>query len=114
MKKLLLIVICLLWTTTSYADTEDYDLFGMNMPMMCGSPETVDQYIKDNDFTPINISFGKEKALEDGIALYVITYYINDKFQTLAVAETPTDPYKCMIFHTFDMKMNQSLLGTGT
>ena len=113
MKKLLLLI-CLLWNTTSYADFENYELFGMNMPMMCGTPESVDRYIEDNSFTPINISFGKERAKPDGIALYAVTYYINDKAETLAVAETPTDPYKCMIFHTFDMKMNQSLLGTGT
>jgi len=114
MKKLL-ILICLLWNTTSYANMEKYDLFGMTMPMMCGLPVTVDQYIKDNGFTAINISFGKENAKEDGEIVFAITYYINDKRQTLAVAESPTDPYKCMIFHTFDMIMNENLLsGTNT
>ena len=114
MKKLL-ILICLLWNTTSYANMEKYDLFGMTMPMMCGLPVTIDQYIKDNGFTAINISFGKENAKEDGEIVFAITYYINDKRQTLAVAESPTDPYKCMIFHTFDMIMNENLLsGTNT
>ncbi len=114
MKKLL-ILICLLWNTTSYANMEKYDLFGMTMPMMCGLPVSVDQYIKDNGFTAINISFGKENAKEDGEIVFAITYYINDKRQTLAVAESPTDPYKCMIFHTFDMIMNENLLsGTNT
>tara|TARA_R110002073_G_scaffold216851_2_gene377037 strand:+ start:278 stop:565 length:288 start_codon:yes stop_codon:yes gene_type:complete len=94
---------------------EKYDLFGMTMPMMCGLPVSVDQYIKDNGFTAINISFGKENAKEDGEIVFAITYYINDKRQTLAVAESPTDPYKCMIFHTFDMIMNENLLsGTNT
>jgi len=113
MKKLL-ILICLLWNTTSYADMEKYDLFGMSMPMMCGLPATVDQYIKEKGFTAINISFGKENASKDGDVVFAITYYINDKRQTLAVAESPTDPYKCMIFHTFDMIMNKNLLGTDT
>ena len=87
MKKLL-ILICLLWNTTSYANMEKYDLFGMTMPMMCGLPVTVDQYIKDNGFTAINISFGKENAKEDGEIVFAITYYINDKRQTLAVGES--------------------------
>ena len=114
MKKLL-ILICLLWNTTSYADMEKYDLFGMSMPMMCGLPATVDQYIKEKGFTAINISFGKENANEDGAVVFAITYYINDKHQTLSVAETPNDPYKCMIYHTFDMQMNTNLLpGTQT
>ena len=113
MKKLILLI-CLLWSTITYA-AEEYELFSMSMPMMCGTPETVNQYIKDNKFTPINVSFGREKAKPDGVAIFAVTYYINDKEQTLAVAESPVDPYKCMIFHTFDLKMNESLLnGTDT
>tara|TARA_Y100000592_G_C5428878_1_gene297241 strand:- start:509 stop:892 length:384 start_codon:yes stop_codon:yes gene_type:complete len=92
------------------AEDADYNLHWMQMPMMCGMPADVDRYIADNKFTPINVSFGKENAKEDGIMVFAITYYINDRHQTLAVAETPNDPYKCMIFHTFDMQMNTSLL----
>ena len=100
-------------------ETEDkigkYNLQFMSYPMMCGLPEDVDRYIADNEFTPINVSFGKESAKEDGNIVFAITYYINDKHQTLAVAETPNDPFKCMIFHTFDMQMNTTLLpGTNT
>ena len=114
MKKLL-ILICLLWNTTSYADMKEYDFFGMTMPMMCGLPIVVDKYIEDKGFTAINVSFGKEGAKEDGEIVFAITYYINDKHQTLAVAESPVDPYKCMIFQTFDMIMNKNLLsGTNT
>ena len=86
----------------------------MSMPMMCGMPADIDRYIIDNKFTPVTVSFGKENANEDGQIVFAITYYINDKHQTLAVAETPNDPYKCMIFHTFDMQMNTNLLGTDT
>ena len=94
---------------------EEYNLQMMHYPMMCGLPADVDRYIVDNEFTPINVSFGKENANEDGNIVFAITYYINDKHQTLAVAETPNDPYKCMIFHTFDMQMNTNLLpGTQT
>ena len=115
MKKLL-ILICLLWSTISYAeeDFRKYNLYMMQYPMMCGMPQDVDRYIADNKFTPINVSFGKENAKEDGAIVFAITYYINDKHQTLAVAETPSDPYKCMIFHTFDMQMNTNLLKQGT
>ena len=115
MKKLI-ILICLLWATISYANEyKKYNLMMMSYPMMCGTPEDVDRYIADNNFTPINISFGKENANEDGAVVFAITYYINDKHQTLSVAETPNDPYKCMIYHTFDMQMNTNLLpGTQT
>ena len=105
--------------TWNHAKAEDkigrYNLQFMSYPMMCGTPQDVDRYIADNEFTPINVSFGKESAKEDGNIVFAITYYINDKHQTLAVAETPNDPFKCMIFHTFDMQMNTTLLpGTNT
>ena len=94
---------------------EEYELFSMSMPMMCGLPIVVDKYIEDKKFTAINVSFGKEGAKEDGEIVFAITYYINDNRQTLAVAESPVDPYKCMIFQTFDMIMNKNLLsGTNT
>ena len=81
---------------------------------MCGSLDDVYRYIKDNKFNTISISFVNENAKETGYVMFAITYYINDNHQTLAVAETPNDPYKCMIFHTFDMQMNTNLLGTNT
>tara|TARA_B100000902_G_scaffold389907_1_gene437906 strand:- start:356 stop:679 length:324 start_codon:yes stop_codon:yes gene_type:complete len=99
--------------TYNHANADErskYNLRMMSYPMMCGLPEDVDRYIADNEFTAINVSFGKEGAKEDGDIVFAITYYINDKHQTLAVAETPNDPYKCMIFHTFDMIMNNNLL----
>jgi len=113
--KIILIIMALLGATISYAETTSkYNLYMMQYPMMCGLPADVDRYIVDKKFTPINVSFGKENANEDGEIVFAVTYYINDKHQTLAVAESPNDPYKCMIFHTFDMIMNQSLLGTDT
>ena len=116
MKKIL-ISICLLFASISYAeeDLKKYNFMMMSYPMMCGSPADVDRYIIDNKFTPINVSFGKENANENGGIVFAITYYINDKHQTLAVAEAPNDPMKCMIYHTFDMQMNTNLLpGTQT
>ena len=103
----------LVWNHAKADEKEEYNLTMMHYPMMCGLPTDVDRYILDNEFTPINVSFGKENANEDGNIVFAITYYINDKHQTLAVAETPNDPYKCMIFHTFDMQMNTNLLKPG-
>ena len=111
MKKIL-IALTLLWSTISYADIEDYDFFTMNMPMLCGLPATVDKYIEDNKFVVINMSFGKENGKQDGEILFAIKYQINDKYQTIAVAETPTDPTKCILFVTFDMIMNTKLLNS--
>ena len=54
--------------------------------------KTVDQYIEDNKFIPINISFGKENAIEDGDIVFAIKYYINDKHQTLASSRDTKRP----------------------
>ena len=113
MKKII-IVLTLFWSTISYADLEDYDFFSMNMPMLCGLPVTIDKFIKDNKFTAINISFGKEDGKEDGEVIFAVKYYINDKRQTIAVAEVPTDPNKCILYITHDMIMNNNLFGKDT
>ena len=113
MKKLL-ILICLLWNTTSHAELQNYDLFSRNMPMLCGTQETIDQYILDNNFTAVNISFGRQNGLTDGDIVFAVKYYINEKHQTLAVAEIPNDPLQCILYLTYNMKMNETLLGTGT
>jgi len=106
-----LFAMTLVWNHAKAEDnTTDYKLYWMQMPMMCGSPDDVERYIRDNKFVAVNVSFGKENAKEDGLMVFVITYYINDKHQTLAVADTPNDPYRCMIFHTFDLKINSKLL----
>ena len=112
--KIIIFLISMLWTTVSYATIEEYDLYFMQMPMVCGEHADVDRYITDNKFTPINVSFGKEGSSNDGEIVFVLTYYINDKKETLAVAQTKDDPYTCMIFHTFDMRMNEKLFGTNT
>ena len=75
--------------TFNHAKAEDkrseYNLQFMSYPMMCGFTRDVDRYIKDNEFTIVNVSFNKENAKEDGNNIvFAIKYYINDKHQTLA------------------------------
>ena len=52
--------------TWNHARADDkqlkYNLQFMSYPMMCGLPEDVDRYIKDNEFTIVNVSFGKENV----------------------------------------------------
>ena len=73
--------------------------------MMCGLPEDVDRYIKDNEFTIVNVSFGKENAKEDGKPVYGIMYYINkDITQTIPMVFVPGQPDACFMYRSFDLK----------
>ena len=92
------------------AEEKEYDVYMTQVPVMCGTPDVIESYITDNEFVPINVSVGKQGAKSDGKIMFLITYYINEELQTLATVDTPSNVERCIIFHTFDLKMNEQLL----
>jgi len=111
MKKLLLLI-CLLWNTTSYADTEEkeYQFYGSKVPIICSTPQEVERYVVDNKFVPITISVGREGSTPEGSIVFLITYYISDTYETLVTLDVPNGIERCILFHTFNLVMNADLL----
>lgn len=111
MKKIIAVVVLLL-TTLCYAEEEQrYNFWLSQAPMVCGTPSEVQKYVENNGFTPINLSFGRESSNPNGEIVFMVTYYINEYNQTLATFDTQAGTERCIIFHTFNMRMNESLLG---
>ena len=92
------------------AEEKEYDVYTTQVPVMCGTPDVIESYITDNEFVPINVSAGRQGAKSDGKIIFLITYYINEESQTLATIDIPSNVERCIIFHTFDLKMNEQLL----
>ena len=100
---------------TSILNAKDHYNFYLNQyPLICGHQDEVNKYIIDHKFTAVNISVGREGSNEDGSIVFLVTYYINQMNQTLAVTELPNSPEKCILFHTFNLRMNESLIGKDT
>lgn len=112
MKKIT-IILTLLWSTLTYAEPP-YNFEMYQQPLICGGSVEIDRYVEDNKFTPITASVGRLGSNPEGEIVYFLTYYINERYETLAVAQIPNDDTRCILFHTFNMKMNNKLTGTDT
>jgi hypothetical protein len=99
MKKLILILSLL----CSSVFAEEYTPFHWrNVPVVCGAPEDVQNYIDYNELTPKHLSLGRESSDPDGEPIYMITYYENDKGETLVTADVPNGIETCILYHTFN------------
>ena len=111
---LIAILITLGVSTIAIAEHEHerkkYDFYWSNMPTVCALKPVVDEWIKDNEFDPVSVGFGRENGRADGDIVYAVTIYINPSYQMAAVVETPNGVESCIAFRTFDLKLNVGLL----
>ena len=55
--------------------------------------------------------FGREGGVPDGKIVYIVVYWINEEQETFASVSTPERPdHSCILFRTFDLKLNTDLL----
>ena len=110
---LIAILITLGVSTIAIAEHEHerkkYDFYWSNMPTVCALKSVVDEWIKDKEFDPVSVGFGRENGQEDGDVVYAVTIYINPSYQMAAVVETPGGEEACIAFRTFDLKLNPNL-----
>ena len=102
------LLIFIFTTNISLADhkpTTEYDgLHWSQIPVICGTTEAVNEYLVHNEFKLESLSVGKENAREDGMNVYMVSYFINnDKTQTMAVITAPSTLESCMMFRSFEL-----------
>ena len=57
------------------------------------------------------MSFGREGGTPDGQIVYIVVYWMNENQESFASVSTPERPdQSCIVFRTFDMKLNSLLL----
>ena len=110
MKKLILTIYLLLMTGV-YAEKTTYNFWWEQIPAVCSTTEEIERWAEDNNFTPVNVSYGKEGGTQDGEIVYMVVYWLNERQETFASVQTPQQPdQSCVVFRTFDLKMNLELL----
>jgi len=105
MKKLITIL-GILFATSVYAEHEnDFgQYYFQQVPALCGSVNTINNYLNHYEFKPLTLSLGREGMAFDGQPVYMITYYVNeDKSESAAVIDVPDGSESCILFHTFDL-----------
>ena len=80
-------------------------LYWLQMPVICGTSESVLAYIEKNEFTLVNVSVGRDRAKPDGEPVFIVSYYV-DPTQTisLVVMSTMNGLESCMLYKSFDLK----------
>jgi len=85
-------------------DTEQ-KLYWMSMPVICGTQENVEDYLKEFKFMMANMSVGRAGAKEDGEIVYYVTYWISEDFtQTITVVTNMAATESCMMYKSFDLQ----------
>ena len=84
---------------------EQGQLYWLQMPVICGTSESVLAYIEKNEMTLVNVSVGRDRAKPDGEPVFIVSYYV-DPTQTisLVVMSTMNGMESCMLYKSFDLK----------
>ena len=85
--------------------SEQGQLYWLQMPVICGTSESVLAYIEKNEMTLVNVSVGRDRARPDGEPVFIVSYYV-DPTQTisLVVMSTMNGMESCMLYKSFDLK----------
>lgn len=85
--------------------SEQGQLYWLQMPVICGTSESVLAYIEKNEMTLVNVSVGRDRAKPDGEPVFIVSYYV-DPTQTisLVVMSTMNGMESCMLYKSFDLK----------
>ena len=88
-------------------DTEQ-KLYWMSMPVICGTQENVEEYLKTFNFIMANMSVGRAGAKEDGEIVYYVTYWISEDFtQSIAVVTNMGATESCMMYKSFGLNWTE-------
>ena len=87
----------------------EFDFWWSNMPSVCGQKPEVVKWLDKHKFTPVSMSFGRNGGVAKGDVVYIVTLFINDDYEQTTTVETPNGNEVCILYKTFDMKLNPNL-----
>ena len=87
----------------------EFDFWWSNMPSVCGLKPEVVKWLDKHEFTPVSMSFGRDGGVAMGDIVYIVTMYVNEKYEQTTTVETPEGNEVCILYKTFDMKLNPNL-----
>ena len=101
-KKILVILFTVFICSFTYADDHKYDFYYSQMPIVCGTQDAIEKYIKNKQFEPVGISLGRSNSEPNGEPVFMITFYANPMNESLITMDVPSGIEKCILFHTFN------------
>ena len=78
-----------------------------HIPAICVDNQVLEDYADRKGMQLLNLSFGREGGRENGQIVYIVSYWVNvSNDQSMATVMTPGSTYSCVLFRTFDLKLN--------
>tara|TARA_Y100001958_G_C20851144_1_gene293604 strand:+ start:76 stop:483 length:408 start_codon:yes stop_codon:yes gene_type:complete len=87
----------------------EFNFWWSDVPSVCGLKPEVVKWLDKHEFTPVSMSFGREGGVTTGDIVYIVTMFVNDKFEQTTTVETPNGTEVCILYKTFNMKLNKNL-----
>ena len=106
MKKILLTILTLLFTSVAYAEHEaDMRMYYFaQVPALCSTPAVIDNYLNHFELEPYHLSLGREGMEPQGQPVYMVTYYVSKSMeQSATTIDVPSQAERCILFHSFDL-----------
>ena len=91
------------------SDVETFNFYWTQMPAVCAPRQDIAEWIVKHEFTPVSVSFGRTGGKPDGAIVYIVTLFTNDKYEQTTTVQTPGGNEVCILYKTFDMKLNPNL-----
>ena len=100
-----ILISLLLFCNVSFAnEIEDYNFYVTELPVICGTNESVNEFLTDEGLTAKTISLGREGGEESGSVAFLITYYENfEKTKSVTTVQVPNSDEVCILYYTFDL-----------
>ena len=78
-----------------------------HIPAICVENQVLEDYADRKGMQLLNLSFGREGGVDSGQIVYIVSYWVNiHNDQSMATVMTPGSTYSCVLFRTFDLKLN--------
>ena len=108
MFKYIILLLSIIFSTSAIAqdwEPEKYDFKWMHVPVVCGTSDEVQRYLKDNEFELDSVSIGREGANQNGDPAYWVSYFVNkDRTESVSAITSPTGNETCMMYRSFDLR----------
>jgi len=100
------------WSPTSRADhipnlpPIDEPFHWMNMPVICAQSDAILERVKSLNMVPVEISFGKRGAVQDGEIVFAVMMFIGPNNERAVVTSIPNSQEACLVYISFDARSN--------
>lgn len=104
MKKLITLLAILFSTTVIAKEIEHYNFGVTQIPVTCGTNESVNEFLTNEGMSAKSLSLGKESGDENGLPVFLITHYENlEKSKLAATVQVANSGETCILYFTFDV-----------